>query len=659
MYPPGAVTDIARRHRTPALTAAGVQLAPARRRAKTDTNPPLVGGDAKVNAMWRYRDSMPGPSWFSLFVAEQMRLVRFHAARIDPNEPEPVRVGELNDAGERVLSDADEMAVGYVDQIRARSGDKGPLISGIVENLVVDGRAVLVAYARVDAVAPPPDNSESLGSQTTTAGLPPEAAPAGDDGIEPGAEDDILWFDATSVDGARIRDGRVEIAKTLGSGWEPLSEHSRGYLIWKRHPRHATMFDSPYRAAYDTLRRIEKLDQLYDAAVQSRLLGRGLFMVPKMNAEIPSWLAGIGPEDGSFWDRLLAVMAMAIDDRDLVAAAAPIAVEVPADLIKEFRHIEFPLEIDEFFTQARERLKGELAEAWSVPTSQLSDDGIADLNHWSQWAEQESTVRTTWRPLAETIASAWTELILQPAMREKGVADWDRYVVWYDLDALVERPIRTGDAMTLYEAGLIDAEPTVRASGFSETEMPDEEARERWLLEKLMLAHPQYAPDILDYLGITIDLTATSGDGDGDGLPPGAVPDPTNDPPDGTGPMAAAGVAAATRGDAPSLTEAIAWAVLREREWIGRRLRGLTTGQERDTLTGVAPEDIAAHLGPDTVARLQGGSDDLARPAAFTELRHSAAAIGVTPDLAVQAARSLTLKTLFEPWRSASRQLRS
>lgn len=649
------------------LTAAGVQLAPAVRRVARAKSPKQTGTVAEIDPaeLWDFYATMPGPNWFVRFVSNQMAQVRFFAAQIDPVSDDPVALGSETDAGETVYSPDEQTAIEVVALIRSRAGDKSTLIQPMIEHILVDGRSMMLGITREEVVEIDDNDGAAPGKlRLVTDDLPVEVDPGGD-------LDEVLWFEVQSTDAARVAGGRVEKADTIGGQWKPLAPSCRAFMVWSRHPRHDSLVESPFRAAHRTLQRLRKLQNLQDAAMDSRLLGRGIFLVPaSVDPKIPDWLESYAPSGGTFWDALLAAMATAIDDRDLTTAVAPIAVKVPGDVIEQFRHIEFPLAMEDFFDRLEDRFRQDLAEAWNVPTSQLSEGGVGDLNHWSQWAEMDTTARTTWRPLAQLVASAWTEHILQPALRDAGVADWHRYVVHFDLEPLTERPARTDDAMRLWEAGLIEDDEAVEASGFNPTRRPDPDETNLRVLRALATSAPALSwvyfaqrgeDDIAAMLREAAEAGTATGlvrppEADGvDEAPLGDAPaDPTPNTDPTADPMVAAGdtvlIAGGHRWD-PVMAEALRWALHYERDRIGRRLRSLAKGQIADALDGVLPVDVAHILGRGLIERQLGLTHgQLLQPGAFDDLRVTAARNGHDQFAVVAAAEKALLDTLYASW---------
>lgn len=652
------MADLVRRQ-PETITAAAAQLAPID--ARVTTEKPTQGQiGVPSKDLWHYYESMPAPNWFVRFVSNQMRLVRFYAAKVDPEVDEPVRVGTVDDAtGERTYDPAEQQAVDAVRQIRSRGGEQGSLIQATVEHLVIDGRSLMVGVPR-DEIEDPIDTDRDNDQ------VEDRIDPIVDMALEGAkSDDDILWFEAHSFDSRRVNTvGNqivVERAEQVAGGWKPMSPNTSATMVWMRHPRHGTLVESPFRAAYTALSQLDKLNDLMDTVIESRMLGRGILLVPS-NAEppIPEWLEGYGPAGSGFFDKLLAAMSQAINDRRMQSAVTPVAVKVPPDAIELFRHMEFPLTIDDFFETLRARLHDDLAEAWNVPSSQLSEEGIQDLNHWSQWAELESTVRTTWKPMAETIAAAWTEFILHTVLRDAGVDNWHEYVVWYDLSALTQRPERTDEAVSLWEHGLLSDEAAMEASGFPEGAKPSPEEFERRLLQDLVATTPSAAPVLFEYLEMNetaaklrdLDIGAApevpapvegpEGDDAGDRDPPDT--DPTE--------MTASGRSSHGHGGWPdAVSEAIRWAVLSERGRTGSRIRGLVNGQLKDVLDGVVPWDVASTLGP-TVIEKSLTLPSLLQPNAFVELRQRAVVAGVDPDRVVDRAEAIFAATLYQPWQA-------
>ena len=128
-------------------------------------------------------------------------------------------------------------------------------------------------------------------------------------------------------------------------------------------------------------------------------------------------------------------------------------------------------------------------------------------NHWSAWLTSDEEVRLVTSPMVATICHALTVGWLRPTLELLDGQDPRRFMVWLSTDNLSLRPDKSQDARALHDAGILSEGAVLRENGFNPDEdaADDDEKAKRWLVT-LMLAKPEYAQAILDYLGVDIDL---------------------------------------------------------------------------------------------------------------------------------------------------------
>jgi hypothetical protein len=271
------------------------------------------------------------------------------------------------------------------------------------------------------------------------------------------------------------------------------------------------------------------------------------------------------------------------------------------------------------------------------------------------WQVHEETFQAHLQPFVELICDALTSGYLRPALKRAKVADWQKYLVWYDDSALVVRPDKGQTALQLHESLVISQEALRRETGFNDDDaMPEEEYEKKIgiLLQDKQLAltgepTPEPAPE--------------PGVGPAGGDSP-TLKDKTSPPPkELTGPAKGitpektpaekAVTAAAPRRrraqpvglrlaqlDVELMTQlrtAASEVLVRELDRAGARIRSKAQGNPdtKQLLAEVPNSLVASVLGPTVVASLSLGDHDLLK-GAFASFATRAAAIIAAAQLA-------------------------
>ncbi|MGV9742868.1 hypothetical protein [Nocardia farcinica] len=364
----------------------------------------------------------------------------------------------------------------------------------------------------------------------------------------------------------------VQELTPAGSSWQysngldtrrldPVTE--RVTRAWIPHPSQSAYADCGARAILPVARELRGLTEHVSAQIDSRLAGAGLLLVAQ---EIES-LRGQGSPSGAddeddidpFVRDLMEMMLTPIKDRASAAALVPLVAKVPAQYVDKIKHIRFSEPLDPKAQELRAEAIRRIALGMDSPPEVLLGLGSGS-NHWSAWAIGEDDVKLAAAPVAVIIFHALTVGWLHPMLRESGVADWHKYVIWYDASALRLRPDRSPDARELFDRGALSEEAMLRENGFGAADLPTEDEKHKILITKLLIGAPSLAPLLLPLLGIEVNTAvlrqtseiaeATSGDApkpgttSAEGPPPAADPsgqrslpeEPTSTQPDDTAP---------------------------------------------------------------------------------------------------------------------------
>lgn len=317
---------------------------------------------------------------------------------------------------------------------------------------------------------------------------------------------DMTWS-AHSVD---------ELTGTVGNyrlddGIEPRDVTDDEIVIrcWWPHPRKSGLADAAARSVLPVARSVRSLTQHTSALVDSRLAGAGILVVPN-DIELLAGQAG-EPKEGDanadmdpFVAGLFEAMVTPLQDRDSAAAVVPLVAKVPPDSVDKIRHLVLASSLD---PMAKDMLEAAIRRVGlgmdSDPDTLLGQGGG---NHWTAWLIEENEVKLVISPTVATVCHAFTTGWLRPSLELMG-QDPSKFLVWYSTTNLQLRPDKSQDARALWEQGILSEAATMRENGFNPDEdRPDDTERARRLLIQLLLAKPEYAPTILEYLGIKIEL---------------------------------------------------------------------------------------------------------------------------------------------------------
>lgn len=294
--------------------------------------------------------------------------------------------------------------------------------------------------------------------------------------------------------------------------------------IWRPHPRKHAEANAPARAARAPLREIIRADQSLAAQIDSRLTGAGILLLPR---ELSFTVSGAQQDDGpgedngadEFMQTLTDAMMTAIENPNSVEAVVPIIARGPADQLDKVRLLTLSTPVSEAVSKTREEAVGRLARGLDVAAEVLI--GMGNTNHLSGWQIEESNAKVHLANPVELICAALTEQYLWPSIRGV-IQDYRRYVVWYSLSELVQRPDRAADAQQVYDRGELSGEALRRENGFTDADAPsDAERRRHDLLEvagKVPVAAPAVVAELLRQMGVNVSLAQQPSVG------PGAAP---------------------------------------------------------------------------------------------------------------------------------------
>ncbi|MFD9903911.1 hypothetical protein [Streptomyces sp. NPDC059063] len=238
--------------------------------------------------------------------------------------------------------------------------------------------------------------------------------------------------------------------------------------VWTQDPERAIEADSPVRSSLGLLEELELLNAAVKAIARSRLTGRGILLIPK-GVRFPTRPGQSDAEDDLI-ETLMVVAETAIREPDSAAATIPVLFEVPADSIADFKLITFESDFDELAIKLREEAIRRYATGLEMPAEILL--GMGDINHWGAWQLTEEAITLGIEPKLATVAHALTQQWLRPLLQAADVADWHRWLVWYDTAPLRVRSNRSQVALEAWDRGLISDEAARRETGFDDADAP-------------------------------------------------------------------------------------------------------------------------------------------------------------------------------------------
>lgn len=455
---------------------------------------------------WDFYDRIPELRYGANWAGNALSRARLYVGHVDPNgSSAPVPIGDTEADLQKPL---DELFGGQIGQ--------GEMLRRFAIQLNVAGETYLVGYDTIDRTDEDgaPDTFGRTRDERTFDLKDPAA-----DGLTVTRHWQVASsaeISAAGVDSIRVQrpdvDEKVEI---------DLSDGSSATMIrmWNPHAKIAWFPDSALLSLRSTAQEILDLSAHISASARSRVAGAGmLFMPSEITFPEPDQPEGgvNAARSDLFQDMLLEAMETPLRDPEHPSALVPIVISGPAAVGKEIRWLSFSTELDKNASAMRTEAIRRLAVGMDLPAEILL--GLAQANHWSAWAIEESALKLHVEPLLGLIASSLTTEFYRPAivaMQKSGDypslngIDPDDLAIWYDTTALSQRPNRAPEALQAREADLISDAAALREIGFSEEDAPSDEERRRRLIERVILTNPALAPQLLPFLGIDVPTPVT------------------------------------------------------------------------------------------------------------------------------------------------------
>jgi hypothetical protein len=303
--------------------------------------------------------------------------------------------------------------------------------------------------------------------------------------------------------GRNRRSYEIQVEDAL---WSPLPNESLVCRIWDRNEHFPWRAMSPAKAALPIMREIDMYNRYIIATLVSRVALNGIMMIPD-EVTFP-----VNPmyEDSAdpFIAEMIDIMRSAIKNPGSPAAAAPMPMRIPAEMIEKFKHFTFATPLDQRIFEHREQALRRLATTLNLPAEIVT--GMGDVNHWSGWQLSEDAIKIHVSPKVEIITRCLTMGYLHPMLKALGEditgPNGERIIVWYDTSELTQRPDRSAAAMELRKMMVINDSAARRETGFDEADAPTDDELEKMVLMQLAI-NPQTAiPALKELTGLELEM---------------------------------------------------------------------------------------------------------------------------------------------------------
>ena len=297
--------------------------------------------------------------------------------------------------------------------------------------------------------------------------------------------------------------------------------------MWNPHPRFKLLAQSEMRRLCNTCEDILIMRRIIRATGRSRLAGRGILLVPA-ELDIPvlnddnSSLSG-----DDFISKLQDAMITPLRNEGDASAVVPLVIEGPAEVLKEFRWMDFASTFDEQAMKVRTELIENLATGLDIPAEIIT--GITDANHWTAYQVSTDTYRQHIEPHGIALVEMLTGAFLRPYFATCGlepevVNAWiERVVIWYDPTELVTPTDLSATALALHNVGVISNKTLRDKSGFKDSDAPSADEYLAWLISKQRTWPANLSLGVIHGLDPNISIPPIETAGTIPGIKPGAA----------------------------------------------------------------------------------------------------------------------------------------
>jgi len=295
--------------------------------------------------------------------------------------------------------------------------------------------------------------------------------------VQPGSG--YVRYRAPQLNPETYRDAPEEV-------FEPLPGSAIVYRFWQRHPRYSALADSPVKAVLDLYALLARLRAAAIARSKSRAADAGIFFLANEIKWPETGAQDDDPNQDPFLRDLTTALVSAIQDPGEASAAVPMIARIPADMIENqrgFFHLKLR-DASEAYPEDEliDKTIRHIALGLDIPPEVLT--GLSDTNHWNAWMIQDETWQSHLGPVAQGFCDDLTTSYFQPALREAGEKDWQRFVVAYDAAEVINHPDRGKDALEAFDRGAVGYSRLRESLGFADEDAPDDDELEIMLAFK-------------------------------------------------------------------------------------------------------------------------------------------------------------------------------
>lgn len=272
--------------------------------------------------------------------------------------------------------------------------------------------------------------------------------------------------------------------KSLSAEAELTVDTMRVWRMWRKHPTHSELADSPMRAVVGLLRVLMLLDKAQEAQALSRIVGSGLLIVDdRITIPAPdSDSDDANMEDDPFMSLLTKYVVAPIGNPGSAAQMAPLVARAEAPEGYRVADMAALIQLHDpnqtaDWQQRIEKVITRIAIGLDMPPEEFL--GLAQANHWTGWVITEEKWKAHGEPVTIQLCNDLTSAYFRQACIDENVENAENMVVWYDPAQVVVHPDRGKDALAVHEAFVLSDDALLRYNNFSDRDKAEPEEIER------------------------------------------------------------------------------------------------------------------------------------------------------------------------------------
>jgi len=247
--------------------------------------------------------------------------------------------------------------------------------------------------------------------------------------------------------------------------------------VWRNHPRYSEDPDSSMLGVEEPCGELLSYGRMLRANSRSRMNAGLLFLPDSITVAAKANPDGTleGEEEGDPLEAdLIYNLTDPVKSDSSAASVIPLLLRGPDEAGALIKHITLATDVSEVLAGRADRALDRILQGLDVPKEMVA--GLQNVKYSNAIVITNALYTTHIEPMALTIADALTEVILQPQLRALGFGEEEvsQVCVWFDANALVDRPEHSADADKGYELGLISGKAWRDAKAFGDTDAPDE-----------------------------------------------------------------------------------------------------------------------------------------------------------------------------------------